>query len=394
MKKTQMKTNSDEKSVVSLVDQLLAVAAERGVSDIHLEPMSDKLRVRFRIDGVLHDQNPIDAASMQQVLSRLKVLASMNIAQKRSPQDGTFTVMAKGDPIDLRVSTFPSFFGEKMVIRILDRNAQMLALDQLGFSKPMLEPFKQLLSRPNGFLLVTGPTGSGKTTTLYAALSALHTADKNIVTLEDPIEYHLDGITQGQINPQAGFTFEHGIRSVLRQDPDILLVGEIRDKQTAKIAIEAALTGHVVLSTLHTNDAASAIMRLMDMGVEPYLINAAVTGVLAQRLVRKICAACKEAYAANELENVKLAQLNIAADTLYRGKGCHACNQLGYKGRTGIFELLTVTQPLRSLIVQQPLFDAINAQALADGLCTLAVDGGQKLKDGVISLDELVRVVA
>lgn len=389
-----MKTNSDEKSVVALVDQLLALAAERGVSDIHLEPMSDKLRVRFRIDGVLHDQNPIDAASMQQVLSRLKVLASMNIAQKRSPQDGTFTVMAKGEPIDLRVSTFPSFFGEKMVVRILDRNAQMLALDQLGFSDSMLEQFKQLLNRPNGFLLVTGPTGSGKTTTLYAALCALHTADKNIVTLEDPIEYHLDGITQGQINPQAGFTFEHGIRSVLRQDPDILLVGEIRDKQTAKIAIEAALTGHVVLSTLHTNDAASAIMRLMDMGVEPYLINAAVTGVLAQRLVRKICSGCKEAYAPNELEKVKLMELNIATDKLYRGKGCSSCNQLGYKGRTGIFELLTVTQPLRTLIVQQPLFDAINAQALADGLCTLAVDGGQKLKDGVISLDELVRVVA
>jgi len=390
----KMKINGDEKSVVSLVDTLLEQAITQGVSDIHLEPMSDKLRVRFRVDGVLHDQKSVDAAIMHQIISRLKVLASMDIAQKRSPQDGTFSLIARDEPVDMRVSTFPSVFGEKMVVRILDRNAQMLALEQLGFSDSMLEQFKLLLNRPNGFLLVTGPTGSGKTTSLYAALCALHTADKNIVTLEDTIEYHLDGITQGQINPQAGFTFEHGIRSVLRQDPDILLVGEIRDKQTAKIAIEAALTGHVVLSTLHTNDAASAIMRLMDMGVEPYLINAAVTGVLAQRLVRKLCLDCKESYTPDELEKAQLAKLKIDTNTLYRAKGCAACNQLGYKGRTGIFELLTVTQPLRTLIVQQPLFDAIHAQTLVDGLCTLAVDGGQKMKDGVISLDELVRVVA
>ncbi len=389
-----MKTNGDEKSVVSLVDQLLGAAIAQGVSDVHLEPMSDKLRVRFRVDGVLHDQKPIDVALMHQVISRIKVLGSMNIAQKRVPQDGTFALMVKDEPIDLRVSTFPSVFGEKMVVRILDRNSQMLALDQLGFSSAMLAQFKELLERPNGFLLVTGPTGSGKTTSLYAALNALHTADKNIVTLEDPIEYHLDGITQGQINPQAGFTFEHGIRSVLRQDPDILLVGEIRDKQTAKIAIEAALTGHLVLSTLHTNDAASAIMRLMDMGVEPYLINAAVTGVLAQRLVRKICPSCKIVYAPSELERVQLQKLNIDTNKLYRGHGCESCNNLGYKGRMGIFELLTVTQPLRTLIVQQPLFDAIQEQTLVDGLCTLATDGGQKVKDGIISLDELARVVA
>lgn len=393
-KKMKMKSNGDENSIVSLVDGLLLNAISCGVSDIHLEPMSDKLRVRYRVDGVLLDQKEIDQASMPQVISRLKVLASMNIAQKRVPQDGTFTLMVHGKPIDLRVSTFPSFFGEKMVVRILDRNAQMIALDQLGFSAHMHEQFRVLLNRPNGFLLVTGPTGSGKTTTLYAALSALHTADKNIVTLEDPIEYHLEGITQGQINPQAGFTFEHGIRSVLRQDPDVLLVGEIRDKQTAKIAIEAALTGHVVLSTLHTNDAASAVMRLMDMGIEPYLINAAVTGVLAQRLVRKLCTGCKESYAPSESERVQLEKLKINTDTLYRAKGCVQCNNLGYKGRTGIFELLTMTQPLRTLIVSQPSFDAIYAQALADGLITLAIDGGQKVKDGVISLDELLRVVA
>lgn len=389
-----MKINSADTSVVSLVDKLLARAIDRGASDVHLEPMSDKLRVRFRIDGVLHDQEHIDVSHAAQIISRLKVLASMNIAQKRAPQDGTFTFMAKGEPIDFRVSTFPCFFGEKMVIRILDRNAQMIALEQLGFSSQMLEQFKTILNRPNGFLLVTGPTGSGKTTTLYGALSFLHTADKNIVTLEDPIEYHLEGITQGQINPQAGFSFEQGIRSVLRQDPDILLVGEIRDKQTAKIAIEAALTGHVVLSTLHTNDAPSAIMRLMDMGIEPYLINAALTGVLAQRLVRKLCADCKESYVPSDLEKAQLAKMNIEADKLYHGKGCENCDRLGTKGRTGIFELLVVTQPLRTLIVQQPFFDAIHAQTLVDGLCSLAVDGGQKVKDGLISLDELVRVVS
>lgn len=390
-----MKINTDEKSVVTLVDQLLAQAIAQGASDIHLEPLSDKLRIRFRVDGMLHDQKPIDASIQAQVVSRLKVLGSMNIAQKRVPQDGTFTLISKsGGPVDLRISTFPSVFGEKMVVRILDRNSQMISLEQLGFRSTMLDQFKQVLSRPQGFFLVTGPTGSGKTTTLYAALNALHTADKNIVTLEDPIEYHLDGITQGQINPQAGFTFEHGIRSVLRQDPDILLVGEIRDKQTAKVAIEAALTGHLVLSTLHTNDAASAIMRLMDMGIEPYLINAAVTGVLAQRLVRKICTSCKEPYAPNELERAQLQKLHIDANQLFRGRGCHMCNNLGYKGRTGIFELLTITQPLRTLIVQQPLFDAIHAQTLVDGLCTLVVDGGRKVKDGIISLDELARVVA
>lgn len=389
-----MKNDGHEKSVVALVDALLHAAISSGVSDIHLEPMSDKLRVRFRVDGVLQDQKEIDQSCMPQVISRLKVLALMNIAQKRAPQDGTFTMSVNGKPIDLRVSTFPSFFGEKMVVRILDRNAQMIALDQLGFCAPMLEQFKALLNRPNGFLLVTGPTGAGKTTTLYAALSALHTSEKNIVTLEDPIEYHLDGVTQGQINPQAGFTFEHGIRSVLRQDPDVLLVGEIRDKQTAKIAIEAALTGHVVLSTLHTNDAASAIMRLMDMGIEPYLINAAVSGVLAQRLVRKLCNGCKESYSPNDHERVQLNKLNIKAEKLYRAKGCAQCNNHGYKGRTGIFELLTMTQALRTLIVQQPSFDAIHAQAIADGLSILGVDGGQKVRDGVISLDELVRVVA
>lgn len=389
-----MKSNADEKSVVSLVERLLARAIEQGVSDIHLEPMSNQLRVRFRVDGVLQDQEPIDASIMAQIISRLKVLGSMDIAQKRIPQDGTFTITFNNqNPIDFRISTFPSLFGEKMVIRILDRNNQMLALDQLGLVPSMLDQFKQLLIRPQGFFLVTGPTGSGKTTTLYAALNALHTADKNIVTLEDPIEYHLDGITQGQINPQAGFTFEHGIRSVLRQDPDILLVGEIRDKQTAKIAIEAALTGHLVLSTLHTNDAVGAMMRLMDMGIEPYLINAAVTGVLAQRLVRKICVSCKESYTPTALEKSQLEKLNMDVTTLHRARGCSDCNNLGYKGRVGIFELLPVTQSLRTLIIQQPVFDQMYAQAIADGLSTLTADALGKLKAGIISLDELVRVV-
>ena len=382
------------KSVIELVDTLLHNAIAQSASDIHLEPTDQHLRIRSRIDGVLYDQKVIEHADMAQVLSRLKVLARMNIAEKRLPQDGKFGITVDNKPIDLRVSTFPTFFGEKMVVRILDRAAYAMSLGQLGFAPDMLETLVQLLHNPNGLLLVTGPTGSGKTTTLYAALSALHSSEKNIVTLEDPVEYNLEGITQGQINPDAGFTFEKGIRSVLRQDPDILMVGEIRDKQTARIAIEAALTGHVVLSTLHTNDAPSAIMRLMDMGIEPFLINASLIGVLAKRLVRKICTACKKNVEPTQEELAFCQKLGLSDTQLYAGAGCAACNGLGYKGRTGVFELLTVTSPLRSLIVNQPVFDAIYAQVRDDGMYTLLQDGVRKVQDGEIALCELARIVA
>jgi type II secretory ATPase GspE/PulE/Tfp pilus assembly ATPase PilB-like protein len=269
----------------------------------------------------------------------------------------------------------------------------MITLQKLGFSPKMLAKFSDLMHRSNGFFLVTGPTGSGKTTTLYAALASLNAPEKNIVTLEDPVEYNLTGITQGHINPDAGFTFEKGIRAVLRQDPDVLMVGEVRDKQTARIAIEAALTGHVVLSTLHTNDAPSAVMRLMDMQIEPFLINASLTGVLAQRLARKICTSCRQEVEPTEHERVLLGELGLDWDVVYKGIGCSACGNLGYKGRIAIFELLTVTSPLRALIVQQPIFEDIYAQALEDGMYTLLDDGLEKVRIGVITLEELMRVV-
>lgn len=382
-----------DQSVVRHVDALINQAVEIGASDIHLEPTAHYLRVRFRIDGVLYDQRMIEKTIMQQVISRLKVLALMDIAEKRLPQDGKFGLVIKGKPIDFRLSTFPSLFGEKMVVRILDRQAHAMALDQLGFSESMLEKITELSSRHTGFFLVTGPTGSGKTTTLYAILSSLHSPEKNIITLEDPVEYNLEGVTQGPINPAIGFTFDRGIRSLLRQDPDILMVGEIRDKETARVAIEAALTGHLVLSTLHTNDAPSAVMRLMDMGIEPFLINASVTGVLAQRLVRTICSECREQIQPTRVHERIFADLKISPMPLYQGKGCGWCNHLGYKGRIGIFELMVLTPDLRALIVSHPVMDDLYKQARMDGMRSLFDDGIAKVREGIITLDELVRVV-
>jgi type IV pilus assembly protein PilB len=331
---------------------------------------------------------------MQQIVSRLKVLAQMDIAEKRIPQDGKFSLSFEGNPIDFRVSTFPSLFGEKMVVRILDRAAHAMSLDQLGFAPAMLETIQEIAQKQSGFFLVTGPTGSGKTTTLYAILSALHAPEKNIITLENPVEYHLEGITQGHINTDAGFTFAKGIRALLRQDPDILMVGEIRDHETAGVAIEAALTGHLVLSTLHTNDAPSAVMRLMDMGIEPFLINASLSGVLAQRLVRKLCLQCREPIERMELHEHLLKKLAIDEDIqLYKGRGCAWCDGLGYRGRIGIFELLLINPALRALIVSHPNFDAIYDQVQRDGMHTMLQDGILKLKEGLVSLEELARVM-
>lgn len=381
-------------SVVHHVDALISAAIEKAASDIHLEPTAHHLRIRFRVDGLLYDQPPITSSIMQQVVSRLKVLAQMDIAEKRIPQDGKFTLSFEDKAVDFRVSTFPSLFGEKMVVRILDRAAHAMSLDQLGFAPAMLELINEISCKQSGFFLVTGPTGSGKTTTLYAILSALHAPEKNIITLENPVEYSLEGITQGHINTEAGFTFEKGIRALLRQDPDILMVGEIRDRETAGVAIEAALTGHLVLSTLHTNDAPSAVMRLMDMGIEPFLINASLSGVLAQRLVRKLCLECREPIERTELHDHLLKKLSIDEDIqLYAGRGCAWCDGLGYRGRTGIFELLVINPALRALIVSHPDFDAIYDQVRRDGMHSLLQDGILKLKEGVISLEELARVM-
>lgn len=385
----------DEESVVARVDALLKNAIEHRASDIHLEPTRDELRVRFRIDGILVDQQPLSSALTASIIARLKILANMDSAERRIPQDGKFHLMHANNEVDIRVSTFPCLHGEKMVVRILDRMLQTINLDSLGFEPIMLDAFKRLMQRQSGFFLVTGPTGSGKTTTLYATLSLLHNSEKNIVTLEDPVEYSLSGITQAQINLPVGFTFEKGIRSLVRQDPDIIMVGEIRDKTTARIAIEAALTGHLVLSTLHTTDAPSAIMRLMDMGIEPFLINAALSGVLAQRLARKLCVDCRTSRPATAEEKRLLKQCGIKdMNIVYESQGCGACDNLGYKGRVGIFELLEISPELRSLIINNPQFDEMYSQALANGMKTLESDGAHKVKEGIISLAEYARIIA
>lgn len=379
--------------IISIVDNLIAHAIFKSASDIHFEPMEHHMRVRLRIDGVLYDHDPVNQKIMQQMIARLKVLASINIAEKRVPQDGKFRIMRDGKEVDLRVSTFPTIYGEKVVLRILNRLDYTVALDKLGFSPKLVEQIQSLLKQSNGFFLVSGPTGSGKTTTLYASLAQLSTPEKNIVTLEDPVEYCVPGVCQAQIHPDAGFTFEKGIRSLLRQDPDVVMVGEIRDKQTAGIAIEAALTGHLVLSTIHTNDAPSVVMRLMDMDIEPFLINAAVSGVLAQRLARRICMNCKVERAPTDQEQAILEKYNRAVSSVFSGVGCQNCANLGTKGRIGIFEFLLMTDQLRALVVHYPSFAQISTQAKADGMRTLMHDGLDKVAQGIITVSELLRVV-
>lgn len=388
-----MNTIEQEFPVIRMVDTLIATAIVRSASDIHFEPMEQSLRVRLRIDGVLHEHEVVNHTVMQQMLARLKVLANINIAEKRVPQDGKFRIATNNAEIDLRVSTFPTLYGEKIVVRILDRADHTIALNTLGLTHGIEQSVADIIAKAHGFFLVAGPTGSGKTTTLYAALSRLNSAEKNIITLEDPVEYFVPGITQGQINPEVGFTFEKGIRALLRQDPDIVMVGEIRDKQTARIAIEAALTGHLVLSTVHTNNAPGVVMRLMDMGIEPFLINAAITGILAQRLARKICVSCKVEQKPNQQEVMMLEKYGISCAMLYKGTGCTDCLGLGYRGRIGIFELLVMSSSLRALIVQNPSFEQIYKQCCTDGMATLLADGLAKVQQGIITLQELVRVL-
>ena len=375
---------------ISIVDHLIAQAIESGASDIHLEPVRDNLKVRYRIDGLLFEQPALSNDTAPQVLARIKVLAHIDVAEKRIPQDGKFSVIALQGVIDLRVSTFPTMYGEKIVIRILDRFATILALESLGFQDLMLQNFKQLLHRPQGFVLVTGPTGSGKTTTLYAALSLIKQPEKNIITLEDPIEYNIDGITQGHINTDIGFTFDCGIRAILRQDPDIIMVGEIRDKQTAIVAIQAALTGHLVLSTLHTNDAPSAVMRLLDMDIPPFLINATVTGILAQRLVRKLCQHCRKPVDLTPDMRELIKSNNLSIAHVYESVGCTVCNNRGFKGRIGIFELLVLSPDVRALIHKNPHCDDIYAQAWADGWRPLIYDAAYKVDQGIIGFDNVL----
>jgi type IV pilus assembly protein PilB len=379
-----------------MLDLVMIQAIRDRASDIHFEPDEKALRVRFRIDGFLYESLTLPKPVHPALTSRIKILAEMDIAETRLPQDGNFNVKLEKRSFEIRVSTFPTIYGENVVLRILDQTSPLFKLDDLGFSEEVLNHFKQLVPKTSGIILVTGPTGSGKTTTLYALLNMINSKEKNIITIEDPVEYRLALIRQTQINPKAGINFATGLRSILRQDPDIIMIGEIRDLETSEIAMQAALTGHLVLSTLHTNDAPEAISRLMDIGVEPYLISSSVIGVLAQRLVRTICPDCKTPYQVDPkvLSDLGEDVLKLKGPlTLYRGKGCKNCKQFGFRGRMGIFELLSVNEEIKKLISEKASTQVIRDVAKkAAGLVPLRVDGLRKVLKGMTTLEEVDRV--
>jgi type IV pilus assembly protein PilB len=391
---------SDE-PLVRLVNSVLFQAAEDGASDIHFEPQEDSLVVRFRVDGVLREAQRIPRQTASGVVTRFKVLAKLDIAERRKPQDGRISVnaAAAGRKLDVRVVTLPTVYGESVVLRLLDQSQKPPTLAELGLAEGMREELRKIIERPTGALLVTGPTGAGKTTTLFAVLNQLSRPEINVITVEDPVEYRLPGINQVQVNPRGGVTFATALRSILRSDPDVVMVGEIRDGETAKIAIEAALTGHFVLTTLHTNDAPSALTRLNEMGVEPFLTGAAVTGVLAQRLARKLCSHCCEIYTPTP-EELIAARISpeVAASSdgmaLYRKRGCPRCGQSGYRGRVGIYQLLSMTEDLASLAAAKASRQEIDRAALASGMVTLWDDGLAKIMAGLTSLEELARITS
>ena len=379
-----------EPPVVRLVNLILADGIRSAASDIHLEPEKEILRVRLRVDGVLRESTSLPKHLEAAVISRVKILANLDIAERRKPQDGRFHISMEGHDLDLRISVMPSIEGETLVMRLLDTSGLQLGLDQLGMNPDTLSCYQGILKRPWGILLVTGPTGSGKTTTLYASLATLNSKEKNIVTIEDPVEYRLTGVRQIPVNPAVGLTFDTGLRSILRQDPDIILVGEIRDRDTAEIAVQAALTGHLVLSTLHTNDAPTAITRLIDMEIEPFLIASSLIGVVAQRLVRRICQDCKEADSPQG-EVPKRFGVSLNGSWM-RGKGCRKCSHTGYRGRIGIFEMMTMNEELVRLTLAKASTTQIRSQAVSQGMKTLRDDGIQKATSGVTTMEEVLRV--
>lgn len=387
---TRLAEMAEEAPVIKLVNLIIMQAVKDRASDIHIEPEEDVLKVRFRVDGVLHEMFSPPKHLESALLSRVKILSKIDISEKRKPQDGRFNIKIENRNVDLRVSTFPTIYGENIVIRILDKGTVLVDLDKLGFSKDTKKQFEALIKRPHGIILVTGPTGSGKTTTLYSALTTIDSEEKNIITVEDPVEYHLGRIRQSQINPKAGLTFASGLRSILRQDPDIIMVGEIRDKETAEIAVQAALTGHLVFSTLHTNDASGALTRLVDMDVEPFLISSSVIGILAQRLVRVTCERCKQSYKPSE-EVLKGLGIIDQVKELFRGSGCKYCRDTGYKGRIGIFELLVINEEIKKLIVNKVSSDVIKKKAIERGMKTLRDDGLDKAVRGVTTADEIIK---
>lgn len=382
----------EEAPIVKLVNLLITEALKAGASDIHIEPDELSLGTRYRVDGVLHEAPSPPRDLQSAIISRIKILSGMDISEKRIPQDGRFQLKIEGRQIDCRVSTIPTVYGENVVMRLLDLNTILLGLSDLGFDREMLDVYDKLIRKPYGIILVTGPTGSGKTTTLYSSLSAINSPEKNIVTIEDPIEYRLKLVRQMQINPKAGLTFATGLRSILRQDPDIIMVGEIRDLDTAEIAIQAALTGHLVLSTLHTNDAPGAVTRLVDMGVEPFLVSSSLLAVIAQRLVRIICKGCKENYAppGKLLEEMGLSSSKRIK--FYRGKGCDKCLNTGYKGRIGIFELMLPDDTIKTLTVAKSSSSEIRKAAVKSGMKTIQKDGIDKVIAGITTIEEVLRV--
>jgi type IV pilus assembly protein PilB len=391
----QLRELVEEAPVVRLSNLILSQAVRDGASDIHIEPTREGVRVRFRLDGILHEGMLLPRKVQSALISRVKIMAQMDIAEKRAPQDGRVSLIIEGKQWDFRCSTLPSIFGEKVVLRVLDKSAISIGLHRLGILPKTLEQFENVIQRTYGIILVTGPTGSGKSTTLYSVLSKLNSPEKNILTIEDPVEYELPGITQTGVNPRAGLTFASGLRCMLRQDPNIIMLGEIRDGETALIAVEAALTGHLVLSTLHTNDAPGAIARLLDMGIEPFLIASAVCGVLAQRLVRVICPKCKAAYQPpmDAVRRLGMSMENSQGVKFFRGHGCEFCKGTGYKGRTGIYELMTVNDELRELALERASAHRLKEAAVRSGMITLKSDATEKVLLGITTLEETLRVI-
>jgi type IV pilus assembly protein PilB len=390
---------TDDAPIVRLVNSVIARAIDEGASDIHWEPQHNELVIRYRVDGVLRNVTSVPARMATGVISRLKIMADLDIAEKRVPQDGRVALTSGGRSMDLRVASLPTVHGESVVMRILDRGNVLLKLDQLGFSKRVLDRYEKCYRRPYGAILVTGPTGSGKSTTLYGTLNIINTPEKKIITVEDPVEYRLPGINQVQVNNKAGLTFARGLRSILRCDPDVVMIGEVRDQETAQIAVESALTGHLVLATLHTNDSAGALSRLTEMGVEPFLSASAIIGIIAQRLARKLCSECKQVM---EVPHAALADFLDGAGVppgvpdpapLYRSVGCSTCGGTGYKGRVGVYEILTMSEPLERLTVQRASSDEIRRQARKEGMLTLLQDGFLKALRGQTTLEELARAV-
>lgn len=384
----------DEAPIIRFVNSLLFQAVKEKASDIHIECFEKEVTVRFRKDGLLHRVASVPKRLQSSVISRVKIMAELDIAEKRKPQDGRIRVKVAGRDVDVRISTVPTSWGESVVMRLLDRSSVLLSLEDLGLEGKKLQTINSLIHRPHGIILVTGPTGSGKTTTLYAALERINSPDKKIITIEDPVEYQIHGINQIQVNSKVNLSFANGLRSILRQDPDVILVGEIRDRETADIAIHASLTGHLVFSTLHTNDSASAITRLIDMGIEPFLVASSLIAVVAQRLIRFLCRSCKEIYIPldDELARIGIERNRLPGGRLYRAKGCNECLGTGYSGRSGIFEILLIDDEIRGLTLSTTDSSTIKKKAIEAGMTTLRMDGAEKILRGLTSIDEVMRV--